>query len=173
MALGEEILPTVIFQIIFFFSIISVGIALLYISREISAKKKIEFPWILLVIGITISNMNQIINAFATLNTVEASVAFILGITTTVMGLAATIGGFVIIVLNQRYYEASNLRKRSDEIKATIKNLNEKFRSRQISEADLRMLSSGLIGELAQVEVKLEKSGKKTVEKDGESAQQS
>lgn len=55
--------------------------------------------------------------------------------------------------------EISKLRKREEEIKSVITKLKDKYYRQEMSEEDLKNAYSGLLRELAEVEVKL--SGKR------------
>ncbi len=61
----------------------------------------------------------------------------------------------VVWVFYEKSMETSNLKKREEEIKQIIFNLKQKYYQQEMSEEDLKTAYSGLLRELAEIEVKL------------------
>ncbi len=61
----------------------------------------------------------------------------------------------VIWVFYEKGRELSDLRKREEEIKSVISKLKDKYYQQELSEEDLKTAYSGLLRELAEVEVRL------------------
>lgn len=154
MTIGVELVPTLVFQILFFFSFVCVGIILIYLGRELDASRKVHFTWVILAAGIVVSNLDQLFSVMYELENISLGALFLLNTISTVAGLIIIALSF-ILMFTKKLYEAERLSKRAEEIRDTIKNLSEKWRGRQISEEDLRLLTSHLIGELAEIEVRL------------------
>ena len=79
--------------------------------------------------------------------------------------LLATVGGgslFILLGVTWVFYdkktETRRLKKREDEINSIIKNLKEKYYQQDLSEDELKTAFSGLLTELAEIEVKLGKN---------------
>ncbi len=72
----------------------------------------------------------------------------------------------VTLVFYDKKTETRRLKKREDEINSIIKNLKEKYYQQDLSEDELKAAFSGLLTELAEIEVKLGQTSKTDEEKE-------
>lgn len=76
-------------------------------------------------------------------------------------------GGAILMLLGVTWVfydkktEASRLKRREREINSIIKNLKEKYYQQDLSEDELKIAYSGLLTELAEIEVKLAQNAQK------------
>jgi len=136
-----------------FFSFIGLGVVILIIGKYYSYKRKLSVAWVLLSIGIIISAFRSLFDIIVLANTD-------LGVITEVGSPVSGLGSLVMIVglaslLVEKTMESGSLLKRSEELKLVIEYLNQKYMKRQLTEEDLRKMTSELTKELAEIEVKL------------------
>ena len=146
-----------------FILFIFISIFLLYIGKNINSKKKITLPWINLSIGIFLIALEHIINPINFPNTPIINLLLInlylvdfTEILLIVIGSIITIISFILIY-KENSNQILNLNERHEELHNITKKLKQKFMSREIPEEELKKINIGIVKELTEIEVKLDK----------------
>jgi uncharacterized membrane protein len=134
-----------------FYSFLGTGIVVLMIGRYQKLTIKFFSPFVFLSLGL-------VIVAFRSL---FLSIPSIIGLDTTIivpvfsiLGSLLLIVGVIFLLLEKRVEKAS-LERRTEEIKAVLDNLRQKYFKKELSEEDMRKMNAELERELAEIEVRL------------------
>ncbi len=133
-----------------FFVFVIAPYVIFYFARESELKKKISLSVFLVALGLNFIGLSYLVRIILG----EVAPQFILG--------TLSIGALLILasVLNLFYTRALEyeiLRKRHKKIKMVIKDLQNKYYKREITEDVLREVYGELLKELAEIEFKLKK----------------
>lgn len=110
--------------------------------------KGVSFNLFTLALGINLIGLSHLFRIW-----LDASTSPLIIITVATGAVFLSVG--VIWVFYEKSVEISSLRRRHEEIKEVISNLKEKYYQQELSEEDLKNAYSGLLRELAEIEVKM------------------
>jgi len=152
--------PVALFIDLFiFFSYIVMAGFLLYVGRNITIQKKITLPWIILTIGLLFTSLNVFVEIVGVVAEIYIIPRPVLWYVFNTIGSVSLIGGFASIIA-EKQIELGMLKSRQLEIKDIMDYLKERYYRKEISEEDLRKLYADLVGQLAEIEVKIKRLGK-------------
>ena len=151
-----------------FVAFATIGFLFLYIGKSTDTGRKLTMPWINLFFGIILIGLNYLIQAVFPSQILVDSTITISSYLLIISGAAITFTSFVILY-TQRSNEIGNLQKRHNELTSITHKLQKKFMSRQLPEDEMKRLNTGIVKELAEIEVKLDELKKKAPEKGSES----
>lgn len=119
-----------------------------YFSRKLNQASGVSLNLFTLALGINLIGLSHLFRIWLDAST---SPLIIITVATGAVFLAAG----VIWVFYEKGTEISNLRRRETVIKAVITKLKDKYYQQELSEDDLKSAYSGLLRELAEIEVRL------------------
>lgn len=125
-----------------------------YFSKMIN-QRGVSLNLFTLALGINLIGLSHLFRIWLDVNTSA------LIIITVALG-AILLSTGVIWVFYEKGTELSNLRRREGEIKSIITKLKEKYYQQELAEEDLKSAYSGLLRELAEIEVRLANHKSKT-----------
>lgn len=126
-----------------------------YFGRMTNQSKSVSFNLFTLALGINLIGLSHLFRIW-----LDASTSPLIIIT--VASGAVFLSAGVIWVFYEKGMEISNLRKREEDIRAVISRLKDKYYQQELSEEDLKSAYSGLLRELAEIEVRLVNHKSKT-----------
>lgn len=144
----------IVINLITYFSNVMLAVLLLYLGKTTDFQKKIRPSWILLSMGIIVSATSYIFQIFDVIGILRPGVGFISSHIIMLVGTALAFSSFTSLYIS-RINEINFLRKRHKEIKKIMDRLKKKYLGRELPEKELRKLSTDLIKELVEIEVKL------------------
>ena len=146
-----------------FLAFATIGFLFLYIGKSTDSARKITMPWINLFFGVLLIGLNYLIQAVFPSQILTSSAITISSYLLIISGAAMTFTSFVILY-TERSNEIGNLNKRHDELTSITHKLQKKFMARQLPEDEMKRLNTGIVKELAEIEVKLDELKKKAPE---------
>lgn len=139
-------LPDIV-NLIAFSGLTAATYTIFYLGGLISPKR-VSINMFSLAVGINLIGISHLFRMWLDQDTSPV-------ITTTVaVGSTFTVIG-IVWVFYENVIRTSNLKRRAAEIKAVISNLKDKYYRQEISEKELENTYSGLLKELAEIEVEL------------------
>lgn len=124
-----------------------------YFSQKFDPYKQVTVSVFILALGLNLIGLSHLFR-IGTATAVQPLITF-----SALLGALFTFIGF-ILVFYKKSLQVINLKERYDEVNAIIANLKDKYYKQEISEEDLRTVHSGLLKELAELEVKMKKDAK-------------
>ncbi|MBI5871964.1 hypothetical protein HZB88_02665 [archaeon] len=138
----------------FFFLALSSNVVF-FLSAEMDPKKRVTLSVFVLGFGLNLIGLSHLFRiGFEEQIPMFIPSVQLLGTLFMLIGL--------ILSFYHRTFELSALRQRDGEVKDTISTLKRKYYKQEISEEDLRSTYSNLLRELAELEVKLRRTSKKS-----------
>lgn len=119
-----------------------------YFSKTVNQARGVSVNLFTLALGINLIGLSHLFRIWLDLATSPLIV-----ITVAVGAVFLSVG--VIWVFYEKGMELSGLRRREGEIKSIIAKLKDKYYQQELSEGDLKNAYSGLLRELAEIEVRL------------------
>ena len=136
-----------------FYSFLGTGIVVLMIGRYQKLKIKLFSPFSLLSLGLIIVAFRSLFLSAPNLSGLSVYTSFLVPIVSIVGSFFLTLG--VIFLLLEKRVEKAALERRTEEIKAVLENLHQKYFKKELSEEDMRKMNADLEKELAEIEVRL------------------
>lgn len=119
-----------------------------YFSRTMNQPKGVSLNLFTLALGINLIGLSHLFRIWLDVSTSPLIII-------TVAGGTVFLAIGVIWVFYEKSMELSNLRRREGEIRSVITKLKDKYYQQELSEEDLKSAYSGLLRELAEIEVRL------------------
>ena len=135
-------------NILIFFSLGFSSYVIFYFSRKFNIVKQVTVSTFILALGINLIGLSHL---FRIGIEVPGNVFIYIS---AIVGALCTLIGFILMTFETQV-ENMKMKQRYEELKLIISNLKEKYYRQEISEDDLKALNTGLIRELAELEVKL------------------
>ena len=126
-----------------------------YFGKMMNQPRSVSFNLFTLALGINLIGLSHLFRIWLDIST---SPLIIITVATGAVFLSTG----VIWVFYEKGMEIANLRRREGEIKSVITRLKDKYYQQELSEEDLKNAFSGLLRELAEIEVRLMNHKSKT-----------
>ena len=119
-----------------------------YFGKMMNQARGVSFNFFTLALGTNLIGLSHLFRIW-----LDVSTSPLIIITVATGAVFLSVG--VVWVFYEKGMEISNLRSREEEIKSVIGKLKDKYYQQELSEEDLKSAYSGLLRELAEIEVKV------------------